>query len=266
MELLIASGLMMLMTGLFLAITLGATRIARNVDTGTGIFSEARQGFELLNDDIQRSSGILTQFPPTGAATHSSNGTNTIILRIPRLNAQGDAVAGSWDIVIYRLVPVTGETGPFHLERLRASLVGGAPTPVIREQVVARSIANMSFRYIATDTFWGNSTAREFTLRLTPDANTPEHRNTIMVGGRDRASDGNATFVGNRVRFTFPPRNGVAVDVIYNADPAVRIGVDGLNAANSVHTVMRIRTRGNNASHVVSGRTVELSSRAIVRN
>ncbi len=266
MELLIGSGLMIMMATVLFSVALGASRIAANVDSGASVFSRGRVAFENMHADIARADSILARYPPTGTAAYASNGTTTLIARLPQADANGSSIPDAFDIVIYHLEPATGRTGPNQLVRYRSQMTGGSPSSIIRERVLATNVESLAFNYVGVDSFVGNSLNKTFTLKATPGASSGVQANQVMVGGVDRISDGHGQYMGATLIFALAPKTGVSIDAIYNADPTAIINASGSNPASFVHVTLRVRTPVRNAANATNDRFIELSSRSPVRN
>lgn len=262
-ELMIAMGMMTLMGGVLFSVAFTGMRMARNTDTAVGAFSDSRAAFEMINADIGTSDAVLAQYPPTGTAAFTSNNTTTLILRRPRVDTNNVILPGQFDVIIYQ---IRGRTAPFTLRRLTAQITAGVGTTATQERILSRTIEGATIRYIAVDSFTGNGSNRNFTLRGTPIASSPEQANQIIVGGRDRVADGNCNFDSVAIACQFAPRSGTMVDAIYNVNPNVSINPDGHSAARVVQINLRARAQSRNSRSQLRNRTMEFNSRSELRS
>ena len=265
-ELMIASGLMVMMASVLFGVALTATQLAANIDSGTGMFSKARAAFEAMHSDVARADMVLARYPVSGTAVYVASNTTTLILRIPRNDASGNLIPNTYDVSIYRLEPVAGRTGPNQLVRYKAAIISGAGSTARKERVLATNLNSIDLRYIGVDTFAGDGTRKTFTLKSTPMANSTVQSNQVMVGGIDRLADGQGSLTGSVITFKLAPKSRVSIDALYNADPAATVNVSGSNPASFVHITMRVRTIVRNAKSKETNRFIEMTSRSPVRN
>lgn len=272
LEVMVVIGLMSLAVFVLFDVALQASRMAAKVDSRNSTLAKTREGYEMLSRDLRMADRVLAQYPPTGAATFTSRERDTIVLRIPNGDADGNVVANSWTVVIYRLnVPngaaVTGEDydAEYNLERWTATMAGGVNSAATLERVVGRGVCHLSFAYQGIDTYEGDGWRKIYGLEGTPIGNGSGITQSVMVNGVNWLGT-MANIVGTNVEFDWAPRYQTMIDINYRVDPSAPVNAEGGNAAEAVTIRVRGRARWQNREQQGKENKIELNSQVRLLN
>lgn len=233
------------------------------VDTAT----QARQTLAKMTGDINFADMCLAQYPPNGVSQFVADKTSTVIIRQPNFDGNGDPVAGSYTVVIYRLEDANAsEIGPKVVKRYKGQITNGTATQAILDKVLLTNVQAAHFTFTVDELFHGNNSAQTFTLVGTPTGNDTYFTQHVYTGGIDELPAGHATISGNNVNFDQIVANGIPVDVEYQVDPSQIVNTDGGNYASHLAIRLRILPQWRQADQSVKTRSVVLDASAQLGN
>lgn len=240
-------------------LTLQATRLANKSDSNVNVFAKERRAFSSIVQDITRADMVLVQGKSPAGVNWGTDGTSTLVLRIPR-------TGGNFDYVIYRREAQAGVTGPNVLRLYQGTITGGVMSNSRLVDTVAENVRSFSLEYGAIDTFWGDWWTKSYTLRTLPLSPTTNFPITAVVGGSDRLADGYATRNGQIINITYAMKGGVTMDVSYPISPNITANSDGGNAASSVMVKLEVEPVWKDARQADRSKIIVLKSIASLRN
>lgn len=269
-----AMTILLVMMAVFLVFNVGlqASRLASKVDSRNSVLLKAREGYELLSRDIKLADAVLAQYPPNGVPTHRTSTNNSIILRIPRADANGDVIPNSWTVVMYRInppngAPMTGAdyTNEYDLERWTAEITPNITPALTRDRVVGKGICQLRFAFQGIDSFEGDGNRTEYNLEAMPIGNGSGITQEVLVNGVNWLGT-MAAIRSDVVEFNWRPKSGVLIDINYRIDPAVVSAPFGATGADLVHVTVRGRAKWRNRQEQQKENLIEFSSRVRLMN
>lgn len=273
LELSVTISLTVLLLFILMGFALQSSRQVRKVDARNTSVFDTRLGFEKLTLDIKMADAVLSRYPRGGNAFATSSTADTIILRIPRSDNQGNVLPNEWDVVIYRLVPnnnnVTRTNGDLVaagvLERWTASMTATTDSTPVRAETIGRTITSLNFEYGGIDRLEGNGSTRNFGLEAIPQSNGNEFVQSVLVNGREWLGT-MASFNNDRVAFTWAPRGGTLIDVLYPTNVGTSLDAFRRTAVDQVSVSVRFRTKWSNARNQERENMGEFQSNIVLLN
>jgi hypothetical protein len=258
------------------AATSVTSRSQQKVSSGTDVSMRARQSLDVVMRDVMQAYEVVSAYPIAGPTSFSSNDTNTLILKLPKLSS-GEVVPYEWELVMYRLEPITGDQGPMLLKRSVAAYNENWSTSEKSinkfgtAKTVAVNITDFDLAYIAherlahTDTD-PNKILKRFTLRTASQGHRDIVKQQAFLEGDDMIAAGTATFSGNTINVASSLPAYKIIDAYYVIDPSDVIGGDGKSNANEIAVRFKLKPRWKNEGNVDKTRQILVQSRATLRN
>lgn len=239
LEVLLTTIILSVVVGVGAQALLTAGQVGVRVRMRSEMQQNARNHLELLSQDVQAADSVLATAPAavprvcgTGSATCTSSSNNTLVLRLPSLDANGDIKSNSYDYVAYHLVATSGDNGPYTLNRVCVLDASGSSRRAMVDTVLARNVSGIGFRYATQKTFTGTGTLLSFVIGALSTPDTLANSQTVVYGTEAQVLVNGTTPVvaprfvaGALVFITAPPLDSV-IDAICPINPAN--GTDGV--------------------------------------
>ncbi len=222
---------MVMMAGLALVICtvtgralITAWTMGKLTNTKAALQTQTRRVMSLLQDDIQSSSYALP----------SSNGFSasptTLILQAPSYDSAFQQIAGSNDVIIYRLV---GNSAPYTLNR-QVIPASGSARPAVPNTVMVRNVDSARFSYLydqkSTSTGLPLVTLLLVNLSATPTITSalglPPP--TVLVNGE--LTNANLSLSSSLLLFSPAPPINASIDIFFPVDPSVTVNQANVTA------------------------------------
>lgn len=258
-EVLVGTSISFMALTALISVSLFSTAVASKLSGGIKTFSQARRGIERASDEVQMADMVMARYPTTGAATFTTNTTDTIILRKPVVSGM-DFAAGQYEIVIFNL------DGDQKLSRYTATISGGTQSAPALDRVIATDVSSLSFTYSAHETFLGQSYYAKYKLRSHAVGSAADNDESVLIDGVDKIADGSASIVSDELRLGAKLNWNQWADAIYNTDPSeIVFETAGINA-NFVTMKLVAAPKWKDRTGSEQTRTIEFNSRLRLRN
>jgi competence protein ComGC len=177
--------------------------------------------FEKIQADVRRSAATLRKYPALGTATETAENNRVLILKLPKFDSSDVRIDGEFDVMVYKVVDATVPAeGPKMIEKWVATISGTTETPLVLEGVVAKNLASVKWATGVNAIFYGNDWQQTFWLPGYPDHTPDKFPIQVFAGGHDLYALGRATNSGSSIVLDRPLKYYVALDVLYETDPA----------------------------------------------
>ena len=256
--------------GMVLVFVLQAIGLADSVfrkaqTSGIGL-KEARKTVEAIMSDVRTATRSLARYPTTGDPMFTSDEETTLILHVPDRRPDGSLDHNLGTVKIYEVEAVEGPEGPLRILLWEARVAGNQEGDPVQKRVVAKQVSQVAFAQSAEQTVFGDGSTKSFGL-LAPALGSNDHlKEQVLIGGKNRLSDGLAVFDGSKLILAKAPRDQVPIDVQYRVDPGTVAGSKGANASSSVTVFIEFRQVWRTSKHDEDARSMQFLTRNALLN
>lgn len=267
-EMLVAVVVLAVVTITLLTFLVHSGRLAARNQNQATTTAKVRQSLERIVSDIEASDLVLKQYPPTGSPSIISDSGTGLILRQPRFDTNGQLLADTFDVVIYRLVKPAKDNVPGSLKRYVGTITNGVASDALLDRIVLDNVIAMELGYTSCQQF--AAAAGQDTFTLTENAYDPKTPCAppaqALVNGTDLLATGEATINKDSLVLKAPLAAASTIDLTMPINPSSTSMTGGATGTTMVTISVTPLTTWKTAAMTDAGQETTIMTSAYLRN